>query len=137
MRVAVGEGVQSGAEHDDLTGTAGHRRGERVLGEPVPDRDEEPQPRRRGTSASTVTVAPRIRRASGSVKTAGRSRSACTARGAPHRRRSGWARRHAPAGQPGELLVDDRGSSLVKTGVGFSTVVPGSIGRDAHAGVPV
>ena len=42
--VAVGEGVEARAQHDRLPGAPGVRRGEGVLGEPVPDRDEHPQP---------------------------------------------------------------------------------------------
>jgi hypothetical protein len=41
-RVAVGEGVEARAEHDDLTGARGHVSRERVLGDPVAGRDEDP-----------------------------------------------------------------------------------------------
>src|SRR6478752_2055187 len=45
VRVAVGEGVQARSEHDDLTRAALDGGGQGVLGEAVPGRDEDPQPR--------------------------------------------------------------------------------------------
>ncbi len=52
--IAIGEGVEAGAEHDQLANAAAYRKGERVLGETTASGDKEPHgpPVRMGESVS-------------------------------------------------------------------------------------
>ena len=146
MRVAVGEGVEPCSEHDRLAGPARDRRGEGVLGEAMAGGDEESQ----GAAALALGVGDRLvavsveQRPGQWVTEHARSVEvlvhSAMGRGA-ERGPAGLAREHGQASEPlasrSSSSSTTATSSLVNTGFGFTTGVPGTIGLRSQRAAPV